>query len=416
MANPLGNSMSDWPAIRLEGVSKHYSLLRERSLREHVSRLIGRSRADKEYGKPRDLLALDQVSFNVQAGEILGIIGPNGAGKTTLLKLLSRITRPSAGLIEVRGRVASLIELGAGFHPDLTGRENIYLNGAILGLSRKEIAARFESIVAFAELEPFIDIPIKRYSSGMYARLGFSTAIHVEPDILLVDEVLAVGDQAFQAKCLRYMQDFSQDRRIVVFVSHNLVAIQQLCGRVIWLDRGRIRAIGSPAKVIADYQNHFLEKREASPAQVEMMRGAGLARILEVYITDERGERQRVFPTAGSLRIYVHFIVDTPLKNLVCAIAVYRYDGLKLGEVSTAHMGSSPGPICGEKWFIFETSRLPLTPGRYYINVALSESYVILHDHISCAADFTVEDTSQGMPAIGPVLFDGHWWMKDAPY
>ncbi|MGC9025325.1 MAG: ABC transporter ATP-binding protein [Chloroflexia bacterium] len=385
-------------------------------MRERVSHLLGRPRANKDYREPHDLLALDRVSFNVQAGEVLGIIGPNGAGKTTLLKLLSRITRPSAGLIEVRGRVASLIELGAGFHPDLTGRENIYLNGAILGLSRKEVAARFESIVAFAELEPFIDIPIKRYSSGMYARLGFSTAIHVEPDILLVDEVLAVGDQVFQAKCLGYMKDFSQGQKIIIFVSHNLAAIQQLCNRVIWLDQGRIRAVGSPARVIADYQKHCLEKRQIGQGQAEMMREAGLARILEVYITDEKGERQRVFLTAGSLRVYVHFIVDTPIENLVCAIAVYRHDGLKLGEVSNVHTERSSSPICGEKWFIFEMPRLPLAPGRYYINVALSDGYVVLHDHISCAVDFTVEDIHQGAPAIGPVFFDGYWQMKDAPY
>ncbi|MEM3432906.1 MAG: ABC transporter ATP-binding protein [Candidatus Methanomethyliaceae archaeon] len=382
-------------------------------MRERFSNLLGQSGASRDYRKRYDLLALDRVSFSVQAGEALGIIGPNGAGKTTLLKLLSRITRPSSGRIEVRGRVASLIELGAGFHPDLTGRENIYLNGAILGLSRKEIAARFESIVAFAELEPFIDIPIKRYSSGMYARLGFSTAIHVEPDILLVDEVLAVGDQAFQAKCLRYMQAVFHGRGIVIFVSHNLIAIQQLCDRVIWLDHGRIRAIGSPAEVIQDYQNHVLEKRLVNQVQADMVREAGLARILEVRVTNERGERQRVFPLAGPLRVYVHFVADAPLDNLVCAIAIYRWDGLKLGEVSSAHTRSSSNPVSGEKWFVFETPRLPLAPGKYYMNVALSQGYVVLHDHIACAADFTVEHSPPGILAIGPVLFDGHWWMKD---
>lgn len=208
-----------------------------------------------------DLWALNDVSFNVEKGEVLGIIGKNGAGKSTLLKILSRVTAPTSGKIKVKGRIASLLEVGTGFHPELTGRENIYLNGAILGMSRKEIDSKFDEIVNFAEIEKFIDTPVKRYSSGMYVRLAFAVAAHLEPEILLVDEVLAVGDADFQKKCLGKMGEVAKEGRTVLFVSHNMAAIRNLCNRAILIQRGQIGCDGDVADTIASY-HHFIHQDE----------------------------------------------------------------------------------------------------------------------------------------------------------
>jgi lipopolysaccharide transport system ATP-binding protein len=248
------------PIIRAEGVSKQYRLgafqgsygtLREAlagTLRAPLRRLRGGARSGGE-----TLWALKDVSFRVEPGEVLGIIGRNGAGKSTLLKILSRITEPTAGRVELYGRVASLLEVGTGFHPELTGRENIFLNGAILGMSRAEIARKFDEIVAFSELEKFVDTPVKRYSSGMYVRLAFAVAAHLEPDILVVDEVLAVGDFEFQKRCLGKMRDVTRLGRTVLFVSHNLHAVKSLCSRAILLGRGRIEKEGDVAAVVQSY-------------------------------------------------------------------------------------------------------------------------------------------------------------------
>jgi lipopolysaccharide transport system ATP-binding protein len=211
------------------------------------------------------LWALRDVSFNVEQGEILGLIGRNGAGKSTLLKIVSRITKPTQGSVKLRGRIGSLLEVGTGFHPELTGRENIFLNGAVLGMKRTEILQKFDEIVAFAEVEKFIDTPVKRYSSGMYMRLAFAVAAHLEPEIMLIDEVLAVGDASFQKKCLGKMGNAAQQGRTVLFVSHNMIAVQDLCHRVIWLDGGRIVEAGDAGTVIG----HYLQ--ESSTSQTELI-------------------------------------------------------------------------------------------------------------------------------------------------
>jgi len=244
------------PAIRVEGLGKRYRLGEQRSFGSLREALVGRLRS---LGRPREdpekasIWALRDVSFEIAPGEAVGIIGRNGAGKTTLLKLLSRITEPTTGRAEIRGRVGSLLEVGTGFHPELTGRENIALNGAILGMRRAEIAAKFDEIVSFAEVERFIDTPVKRYSSGMYLRLAFAVAAHLETEILLVDEVLAVGDLAFQRKCLGKMGDVAHRGRTVLFVSHNMVAIQGLCDRALWIDSGRIAGDGAAQSVVREY-------------------------------------------------------------------------------------------------------------------------------------------------------------------
>lgn len=266
--------MTDEAAIRVEGLSKCYKLgiTHAGSIRDLVDssmgRLLGRQRRPHSQvsahqqgagaGSVRGdengyIWALRDASFQVQRGEVLGVIGGNGAGKSTLLKILARVTAPTAGRAEIDGRVGSLLEVGTGFHPELSGRENVFLNGAILGMSRAEIRRKFDEIVAFADIEQFIDTPVKRYSSGMYVRLAFAVAAHLDPDILLVDEVLAVGDAAFQKKCLGKMSDVASHARTVLFVSHNMSAVAQLCGRCIWLEGGEIKAILPAAEAVKSY-------------------------------------------------------------------------------------------------------------------------------------------------------------------
>ncbi len=255
------------PAVRVEGLSKEYVIggraQRSRTIREALSgalappfRRLGR-RPDGAAGERR-FLALDDVSFEVARGEAVGIIGRNGAGKSTLLKVLARITEPSAGRAELSGRVSSLLEVGTGFHPDLTGRENIFLNGVILGMSRAEIRGKFDEIVAFSEIERFLDTPVKRYSSGMYVRLAFAVAAHLDPEILVVDEVLAVGDAAFQKKCLGKMEEAGKEGRTILFVSHNMPAVRSLCGRAIWLSDGRVHQAGPSGEVVDAYLRQTL--------------------------------------------------------------------------------------------------------------------------------------------------------------
>jgi lipopolysaccharide transport system ATP-binding protein len=227
--------------------------MRHDTLRDVLVSALQRFGKQRSNDQNTTIWALKDVSFNIEQGQAVGIIGSNGAGKSTLLKVLSQITDPTTGRVELHGRVGSLLEVGTGFHPELTGRENIFLNGAILGMSRAEIRHKFDEIVAFAEVEKFIDTPVKRYSSGMYVRLAFAVAAHLEPEILLVDEVLAVGDAAFQKKCLGKMGDVAKGGRTVLFVSHNMAAVAQLCQKAVWLEGGRIRQIDSSEKVVKDY-------------------------------------------------------------------------------------------------------------------------------------------------------------------
>ncbi|MCE5329369.1 ABC transporter ATP-binding protein [bacterium] len=252
-------------AVEVNNVTKRYRIHYEKnpSLKETIIHL--------RRTKFIEFLALDDVSFNVNHGETLGIIGPNGSGKSTILKLISRILQPTKGQVKVNGSVSALLELGAGFHPDLTGRENIFINAAILGMKRKNIEKKFDEIVEFSELEKFIDMPVKNYSSGMYMRLGFSVAINVNPDILLVDEVLAVGDQAFQAKCYKVIYDLIKQGKTIIIVSHDLGTIQDLCNRVIFLKDGKIEQMGGPVAVVSSYRSYVenIEKERAHEQQKE---------------------------------------------------------------------------------------------------------------------------------------------------
>ena len=280
-------------ALTLDHVSKRYRLgTSQGSLRDLLASWARRVSAGPTEDPPSEhIWALRDITLELPNGAVLGVIGSNGAGKTTLLKLLSRITKPTLGTVGVHGRMSSLIELGAGFHPDLTGRENVFLNGAILGLSRKEIQARFDSIVNFAELERFIDTPVKRYSSGMYARLGFSVAAHTDPDVLVVDEVLAVGDGPFQKKCYDFIHRFVSGDKTVVFVSHNMVVIEHLCSQVLWIDRGHMKMLAPPERVLPSYFDAMDRQMVASGTKQE---GGGAH--LRLYLADvyrRKGSRTR---------------------------------------------------------------------------------------------------------------------------
>ncbi len=308
-------------AIRAQGIGKAYRIGRVRdafpTFREAVMRglaapfrrLVGGNGASDEL-----FWALDDVSFDVQPGEVVGIIGRNGAGKSTLLKIFSRITEPTRGRAELGGRVASLLEVGTGFHPELTGRENIYLNAAILGMRRAEIRRKFDEIVAFAETERFLDTPVKRYSSGMYVRLAFAVAAHLEPEILLVDEVLAVGDAEFQRKCLGRMSEVARGGRTVLFVSHNMVAIESLCRRAILLDSGRLIDEGPPAKVIERYLSAFRgHMGNVSLAERTDRAGTGQARYTAIRFLDDAGQPVASVPMGGALTVELDFVAHRAL-------------------------------------------------------------------------------------------------------
>lgn len=279
-------------AIRVENISKQYRLgnlqSRYKTIRENFTDILLTPFRQLRPTEAKTIWALKEVSFEVKPGEVLGIIGRNGAGKSTLLKIISRITRPTQGRIEMYGRVGSLLEVGTGFHPELTGRENIYLSGAVLGMKKVEIGQKFDEIVAFAELEQFIDTPVKRYSSGMYMRLAFAVAAHLEPEILLIDEVLAVGDAGFQQKCLRKMEKIGSEGRTILFVSHNMLALTTLCTRAILLKEGRVTLTGNPYELVQKYLGEGGITAEKIWPILEAP-GDNIARLYAVRICDEEG-------------------------------------------------------------------------------------------------------------------------------
>jgi lipopolysaccharide transport system ATP-binding protein len=328
-----------------------------------VGRLLGRRRPD-----PGVFWALQDVSFQVQAGEILGIIGPNGAGKSTILKLLSRVTRPTSGSVETRGRLAALIELGAGFHPDLTGRENVFLNGAILGLRRDEIRRRFDAIVDFAGIEPFIDTPIKRYSSGMYVRLAFAIAAHVEADLLLVDEVLSVGDTAFQAKCLEKMHKLHAAGTTIVLISHDLWTILRFCRRALLLSGGRLIADGTPEMVVERYQEQIRAASEPPHPLAQVGAPSTEAQIVQVDLLDDRGVPARELTFNTRLTVRAHYRAPQPIVAPLLLLRICRSDGLVCCALN--NRDAVPMTIAeGEGLLQARVGPLPLVPDFYRVDL-----------------------------------------------
>jgi len=406
------------PIIKFENVSKRYRIgSGQGSLRDVLAalprRLFGRDGLSPD--DPNALWALRGISFEVRRGETLGIIGPNGAGKTTILKLLSNITQPTEGRIEVKGRVGSLIELGAGFHPDLTGRENVYLCGAVLGLSRRELDVKFEEIVAFAELEKFMDTPVKRYSSGMYARLGFSVAAHVNPDILLVDEVLAVGDMAFQSKCLKRMQSLREAGVTVLFVSHNLYNITALCDRTILLRDGRIVFDGESLEAVDLYKTSVLtqvsDQTRHRDGEISCLRhGSFEAEIKTVKLLDKIGNETEHFETGQPMRIQIHFVAHKRIPQPVFGVAIKTMDEVYCCGVHTKMDGFTIDEIYGPGVIEIEFESLGLMPNRYLLSASILESqgiafYDYHHHHLY---SFTVTGAKWG----DGIFYLEHKWRR----
>lgn len=344
--------------VRFDGVSKRYRI------RE----------GPRWTGGARDFWAVKDVAFEVPHGETLGIIGRNGAGKSTLLKLLSRITAPTSGTITLTGRLAALIEVGSGFHPELTGRENLFLSGAVLGMRRAEIAAKLDRIIEFAGVGPFIDTPVKWYSSGMYVRLGFSVAAHLDADVLLVDEVLAVGDAAFQAQCVERIGDLRRDGTTMIFISHDLASVERLCDRVMLMRDGRVAASGTPADVVREYQRQVEDDAVRAVADAGPAQSPSHARIVDVRFFDERGGEAVTARTGGPLRARVDLDVIAAMPDATVEVFYYSRDGRVLHcQQTTALSGGQLTLERGSRALEFFTPELGLQPGIYAIGAAVRE-------------------------------------------
>jgi len=419
--------------IKTENLGKKYVIghqangryLALRDVLIQTARTVWNKTKDLAKGKPiiagdtmEEVWALRDVSFEVHRGEAVGIIGRNGAGKSTLLKLLSRITEPTTGRATIKGRVASLLEVGTGFHPELTGRENIYLNGTILGMTRAEIKRKFDEIVAFAEVEQYLDTPVKRYSSGMYVRLAFSVAAHLEPEILVVDEVLAVGDAQFQKKCLGKMGDVAKEGRTVLFVSHNMAAIENLCSRALVLDRGLVRFAGTQTEAIAEYQRSL--EGSIVPLQDRVDRkGSGEVRVLGITVRDIEGQTIDSVACGQDFDIVFHFERSAGFRSnqVVASFVVKTQWDVPVFLHHNRMTGMSFPELPEQGAFVCRIRRLPLTPSTYRIGYSIMLGYDCI-DSMPDAAELTVlagDFFSSGeVPpsSHGFCLVDGSWSLE----
>jgi len=370
-------------AIRVEGLSKQYRIGGRqesyRTLRDTLAKVcvlpfrrVGkllRGQATGAAELDETIWALQDISFDINRGEVVGIIGRNGAGKSTLLKILSRITEPTEGYADIHGRLSSLLEVGTGFHHELTGRENIYLNGAILGMKKAEIARKFDEIVAFAEIEKFIDTPVKHYSSGMYVRLAFAVAAHLEPEILVVDEVLAVGDLAFQQKCLGKMQDVTVQGRTVVFVSHNMAAVQALCHRGILLSEGRVAADTTACDAVRLYVAASAKAAAQSLADRKDREGDGQLRFTEFWMENSEGVRISEAIAGEDIRFCIAYKAAGVLRNVLVAFNLQEYLGDPIINCETSDVAKDFAVAPATGIFVCEIKKFPLRTGRYTGNV-----------------------------------------------
>jgi len=380
--------------IHAEGLSKRYrigELERYHALRDVLARAVRSPKSFLRRSQAETFWALKEVSLGVCEGEVLGLIGRNGAGKTTLLKVLSRITRPTTGWAEIRGRVGSLLEVGTGFHPELTGRENAFLSGAILGMSKREITRKFDEIVAFAELEKFIDTPVKHYSSGMYVRLAFAVAAHLEPEILLVDEVLAVGDINFQKKCLGKMGDVARAGRTVVLVSHQLNQIRRLCERVIWIDAGCIRQNGATAEVTSAYEVAMASGNQQHNRQEREPTNNG--RFIRWEIVEPRTEQPHLLHSMGPVTIKFLLEVRKPLRMGHHGIALRNLDNQLIWAWAVNDVDLTEG----NHEFIYTFPMLPVRPGPYTWHVSLYSDQKLV-DVWDCSPEMIVATEGQQHP------------------
>ena len=395
------------PVVVVDDVSKRFRLYHERnrSLKATILR-AGRVRYDEFW-------ALRDVSLEIEEGTTYGLVGENGSGKSTLLKCIARILRPDSGRIRTRGKMAALLELGSGFHPELSGRENVFLNGSILGLSKRDLTARFDDIVSFAGLERFIDQPVKNYSSGMYVRLGFSVAINIDPDILLVDEVLAVGDAVFQRRCNEKFADFRRAGKTVVIVSHASESMRTICDKVAWLQKGQIVAEGRPEEVVDDYVDQGHEDRIETPAEAESRCGAGEVRLAAVQML-ESSCRQITDPsTSEAVTFRLRYRADKPLSKPIFGLDLETLEGTWLWAHHTRDAGFVPDEIEGVGTVELHVPHLMLQPGTFDLSASVVD-YTATHvyDYLRRCLRFDVE---HGKPreSGGHVALGGQWSSPD---
>lgn len=401
------------PLIELHNISRRFvkKLERGRSLQDLFIRMFRRrdSHAD-EFWPLRD------VSLTVSPGDCIGVIGPNGSGKSTLLKLITGILAPTSGDVVVRGRISSLLELGAGFHQDLTGRENIYLNGSIYGLSRADMDARLDAIIDYAELGDFIDTPVKHYSSGMYVRLGFAVAIHTAPDMLLVDEVLAVGDVAFQNRCMESIYRYRSQGGTLLLVSHDLASIESLCTKAIWIDNGLIAAEGGPADVVMAYKKHMAELEEAKRKQDGRVSffdgqrwGTGEVELTRVELCNADGTPRTTFVTGEPFTIKLHYYASEPVANPVFGVGINHQNGAHLFGPNTKFGQLTLDEIHGHGIVCYRIEALPLLEGQYVISAAAHNiSDTVTYDYHDRAYHFRVAYSS-ARTGYGMVDLGGEW-------
>lgn len=400
--------------VRFDQVSKRFLFTQEgnRSLWDSITARFRRT-AEDEY-----LWAVRDVTLLVEPGQSIGIIGRNGSGKSTLLKLATRILRPTSGELFVGGRISALLELGAGFHADLSGRENVFLNGSVLGLTKADIQARFDDIVAFSGLHEFIDMPVKHYSSGMYMRLGFSVAVHCEPDVLLVDEILAVGDQAFQEKCIERIIDLRNDGTTVLIVSHHLKTMEGLCTQLAWMDKGRLVAVG-PSDEIAQRYLDYMSRRDASgevalDGAVHFRRhGTRDVEITQVRLLDDAGQETDTFATGGSLTVEMSYVAHRPIRDPEFGIAIHRTDGVHVTGSNNRAAGRPIDVVSGAGAVRYRIDALPLQSGVYALTTAIHDGLRShAYDYHDRAYRFRIESPPSHDP-VGLVTISAEWRCPD---
>jgi ABC-type polysaccharide/polyol phosphate transport system ATPase subunit len=398
------------PAVRFDDVSKRYRVFRQSangsSNHSFVRRLLRAS------GATTDFWAVKNISFTVARGEALGIIGHNGAGKSTILKLLYNITRPTRGEITITGKLAALIEVASGFHPDLTGRENVYLNGSLLGMRRAEITKKLTSIVEFAGVAPFIDTPVKRYSSGMYLRLGFAIAAHLDSDVLLLDEVLAVGDANFQAKCIGRITELKRAQKTIVFVSHNLSAVESLCDRALLLHKGQIIASGAPKEVIAEYEQLRLALPPSNPTALAHDLGSRPAVIKTISFLDTAGQKTMTFSTGNPFRARIEFVAQTRLEDVIVEVYFYSVFGNLHTHFSTESGGGGelnlePGSAVVE----FSCTEISLGEAAFNVEVSIKHRNAPFNEYIDYKHAGII-NVARGKPVHG-VFHTPHTWTRE---
>jgi len=387
------------PALRVEEIGKRYWVNRERpasTLGEALTRSL--TRRPGRRGSGDEFWALRDISFELSRGEALGLIGRNGAGKSTLLRLISRITAPTTGRIFAFGRVATLLEVGTGFHPELSGRENVFLNGAILGMRRHEIQRKLDAIVEFSGVSAFLDEPVKHYSSGMHVRLAFSVAAHLESDLLLVDEVLAVGDADFQRKCMGKMQHVAGEGRAVVFVSHNLNAVQRLCTRALLVESGRLEMDGAPGAVAARYLERWGPAQTGGTAVIgdEVARvGDGRARIRRVTLTDLSGTELTAVHFGQAFRVRMQIDVFEPVPEAVFEVGIASADGDRLATAQSIDAERPTTPLAPGAHAVEATLRMTLLPGEYALTVGVHRRNGITLDYVEGVLGFSALNVAE---------------------